>query len=132
MWAEPATELAMIDVLDRFCSAFTRRDPGGVMALCAADVDLVVVTSESAILRGQAELRPFLDRYAVGPTTYSWRWDSRDVSQAGDVAWLLATGRETAVTGQRRTEHPYRMTMVAQRRQDAWLLLQVHGSSPHE
>jgi hypothetical protein len=130
--ADPATEITMIDVLDRFCSAFTRRDPRAVMALCGADVDLVVVTSESPILRGPAELRYFLDRYAAEPTTYSWRWDHHDVSQAGDAAWLLASGRETAVTGEQRTEHPYRMTMVAQRRLGAWLLLQVHGSSPHE
>jgi hypothetical protein len=132
MKAEPATESAMIDVLNRFCAAFTRRDPGGVVALCSAEVDLVVVTSESAILRGLVELKSFLERYAVGPTTYSWRWNRCDVSQAGDAAWLLATGREMAVTGQQRTEHPYRMTMVAQRRHDEWSLLQIHGSSPHE
>lgn len=48
-----------------------------------------------------------------------------------DVAWLLATGIETATTDAMVSSHPYRMTMVATRRGDHWSLVQVHGSSPH-
>ena len=120
----------LIEVLDRFCSAFARRDPGAVLRLCAPDLDLIVVTSEESLLRGPAELRRFLDRYVEGSTTYSWEWDRHDVSIAGSVAWLLAEGTETAASEERVAHHPYRMTMVLERREDRWLVRQVHGSSP--
>ncbi|MCA1681196.1 MAG: nuclear transport factor 2 family protein [Actinobacteria bacterium] len=67
------TEADLIDVLNRFCSAFADRDAEAVMRLCAAHPDLVVVTSEQPLLRGPVELRRFLARYAEGPTTYSWQ-----------------------------------------------------------
>jgi uncharacterized protein (TIGR02246 family) len=120
----------LTEVLDRFCSAFARRDPEAVLRLCAPDLDLVVVTSEESMLRGPAELRRFLDRYVEGPTTYSWEWDRHDVSIAGSVAWLLAEGTETAASEDGVAHHPYRMTMVLERREDRWLVRQVHGSSP--
>jgi hypothetical protein len=102
-----------------------------VLALCALDLDLTVVTSEELLLRGPTEFRAFLDRYVEGPTTYSWEWDRHDVSVAGSVAWLLAEGVETAAGADHVVRHPYRMTMVLERREGHWLLRQVHGSSPH-
>lgn len=102
-----------------------------MLRLCAPDLDLVVVTSEESLLRGPAELRRFLDGYVEGPTTYSWEWDRHDVSIAGSVAWLLAGGTETAASEERVAHHAYRMTMVLERREDRWLVRQVHGSSPH-
>jgi SnoaL-like domain len=128
----------LIEVLNRFCSAFARRDPGPVLRLCAADLDLVVVTSEESVLRGPAELRRFLDRYVEGSTTNSWEWDrhdvsiaGHDVSIAGSVAWLSPTGpkppRARSASHITRT----RMTPVLERLEDHWLVRQVHGSSPH-
>ena len=125
-------EAALIEVLDRFCSGFASRDAEAVFGLCVPDPDLVVVTSEEPLLRGPAELRAFLDRYVAGPTTYSWQWDRHDVSMAGSLGWLLAEGTETAVTGEHVVRHPYRMTMVLERRASNWLVRQVHGSSPHQ
>jgi SnoaL-like protein len=101
------------------------------MRLLAPDADTTVVTSEDSLLRGLDEIHAFMDRYVAGPTTYSWSWDRRHVSTAGSVGWLLAEGTETAATADRREVHPYRMTMVLERRRDQWLLLQIHGSSPH-
>jgi uncharacterized protein (TIGR02246 family) len=125
------TDAELIAVLERFCSAFSARDAAAVMSLFDPDPDLVVVTSEASLLRGPAELKHFLDRYVEGATTYSWKWGRYDVSKAGPVAWLVAEGTETALTDGRRQQHPYRMTMVLERREDRWVLMQVHGSSPH-
>ena len=102
-----------------------------MIGLLAPDADIVVVTSEEPLLRGPDELRGFLERYIASPTTYSWKWDRCDVWVAGSVAWLLAEGTETATTGDNRKQHPYRMTMVGERREGRWLLMQVHGSTPH-
>ena len=92
---------------------------------------VVMVTSEEALLRGPDELRAFLRRYVQGPTTYSWTWDRRGVSAAGTVGWLLAEGTESAAQSNREEKHPYRMSMICEKRDGRWLLLQVHGSSPH-
>ena len=131
MQVDAATKTELIEVLDRFCSAFADRDAEAVMRLFAPDPGVVVVTSEEPLLRGPAELKRFLDRYVEGPTTYSWEWDRHDVSTAGSVAWLLAEGTETAATEDRLEQHPYRMTILCKRSQGRWLLIQVHGSSPH-
>ena len=54
-----------------------------------------------------------------------------EVSTADTVAWLLAEGTETAAAQAGEQKHPYRMAMVCEKRDEHWLLLQVHGSSPH-
>jgi len=128
---DTANEAELIEVLERFCSGFASRDAEAVMGLFAPHPDLVVVTSEESLLRGTVELRRFLNRYVEGPRTYSWEWDRHEVSTAGSVAWLLAEGTETAASEDRVEQHAYRMTMVLERREDRWLLRQVHGSSPH-
>ena len=128
---DPSTERDVLDVLERFCSGFADRDANAVMRLVAHDADLVVVTSEEPLLRGPEELRQFLDRYAAGPTTYSWDWGQRDVSIADRFAWLLAEGTETVTSGDHVEQHPYRMTVVLERREHRWVVRMAHGSSPH-
>jgi uncharacterized protein (TIGR02246 family) len=131
MKADAKTETAMVGMLDSFCSAFQARDAEAVMGLFAPDPDIVVVTSEQSVLRGPDELQAFLRAYEQGPTTYSWTWHRLDVSAADAVAWLLAEGTETAATQAGEQKHPYRMTLVCEKRDEQWLLLQIHGSSPH-
>ncbi len=131
MRADPSTEAALLDILERFCSSFAARDADGVVQLFAPDADVVMVTSEEPLLRGPAEVTAFLRRYAQGTTTYSWTWDRREVSAAGAVGWLLAEGAETAAAEDHEERHPYRMSMVCENRDGRWLLVQVHGSSPH-
>jgi uncharacterized protein (TIGR02246 family) len=126
-----ATETQLLEVLERFCSAFADRDAQAVMGLFAPGPYVVVITSEEPLLRGPVELRRFLERYVAGPTTYSWEWQRHDISKQGPVAWLLAAGTETAASEDGLQRHPYRMTMVLEQHDDRWLLRQVHGSSPH-
>ena len=125
-------ERELLDLHDRFCTGFARRDATAVLATVAERPDLVIVTSEEPLLRGLRELRAFLARYVAGPTTYSWAWDRRDTSISGDCAWMLAVGTETASTGAQKHLAPYRMTLVAERRAGRWFLVHVHGTSPHD
>ncbi len=129
--ADPSTEAALLEILDQFCSAFATRDVNGVIDLFAPDLDVVMITSEEALLRGPREIASFVRRYARGETTYSWEWERCDVSRAGSVGWLLAQGTETAAQEGDEEKHPYRMSMVCEQREGRWLLVQVHGSSPH-
>ena len=131
MRTDAQTEAALLHILECFCSRFAARDADGVMELFAPDADVVMVTSEEALLRGTDEVRAFLRRYVQRPTTYSWTWDRRGVSAAGTVGWLLAEGTEGVAQADHEEKHPYRMSMVCEKRCGRWLLLQVHGSSPH-
>jgi ketosteroid isomerase-like protein len=128
---EPDTNAELIEVLNRFCGGFANRDADALVRACSPDSDLVVVTSEEALLRGADALREFLDRYVAGSTTYSWEWDHHDVCIAGWCAWLLAEGTETARGDEEIETHRYRMTMVLTCGEGGWLIRQVHGSSPH-
>jgi uncharacterized protein (TIGR02246 family) len=129
--ADAQTEAALLEILESFCSGFAARDADRVMRLFAPDADVVMVTSEESLLRGRDEMRTFLQRYVRGSATYSWTWDRRDVSAAGAVGWLLAEGTETAAAEGREEKHPYRMSVVCEKRDGHWLLVQIHGSSPH-
>ncbi|MBA3365259.1 MAG: nuclear transport factor 2 family protein [Actinobacteria bacterium] len=131
MRADPQTEAALLDILERLCSGFATRDAEAVMQLFAPDADIVMVTSEKPLLRGLDDVKAFLQRYARGPTTYSWTWDRRDISAAGAVAWLLAEGVETAAAEDHEQKHSYRMSIVCEKRDGRWFLVQIHGSSPH-
>jgi uncharacterized protein (TIGR02246 family) len=129
--ADAQTEAALLELLERFCSRFAAGDADGVMQLFAPDTDVVMVTSGESLLRGPDEVRAFLHRYARGTARYSWAWDRREVSAAGAVGWLLAEGTETVAVEEGEEQHPYRMSMVCEKRYGSWLLVQGHGSSPH-
>ena len=115
MKADAQTEAALLEILESFCSGFAARDVDRVMRLFAPDTDVVMVTSEEALLRGRDEIRAFLQTLRAGAATYSWRWDRRDASVAGAVGWLLAEGTETAAAEGHEEKHPYRMSAVCER-----------------
>ena len=117
----------MIAVLTRFGHAFAGRDADAIMRLFAPG--LVVVSFDDAVLRGRAELRHFLGRYAAGPTTYSWRWERYDVETTRSLAWLLAVGSETSAAAGRRHSRRYGMTILLERHASGWLLRHVRGSA---
>ena len=128
----PPSEEAVLRILDDFCTGFAHRDTERVMGLFADDPDIVIVTSEESVLRGPDELRGFLQSYERGPTAYSWSWGQRHVVTGDGFAWLVAQGHETATSADGEAIHPYRMTMVAERRDEGWMLVHAHGSSPSD
>jgi uncharacterized protein (TIGR02246 family) len=129
--ADVQTEAELLEILERFCSGFAAGDAEGVVELFVPDADVVMVTSEESLLRGPDEVGAFLHRYVQGTTRYSWTWDRCDVSAAGAVGWLLAEGKETSAAEGREEKHPYRMSVVCEKRKGRWFLVQIHGSSPH-
>jgi uncharacterized protein (TIGR02246 family) len=130
MIADAGVEAAVLDILERFCGGFATGDREAIVDVFAPDGDVVMVTSEPALLRGPDAIRSFVDRYVGGTTRYSWTWRRRDVSAAGAVGWVLAEGTETVAHNAGDEVHPYRMSAVCERRGDRWFLMQIHGSSP--
>ena len=126
-----SAQAELLEIHDRFCQGFADRRPDLVLKTVADTPELVVVTSEEALLHGAGELRAFLERYAAGPTTYSWTWDRRDATTSDSWGCLVAVGTEVASGEGGQHATPYRMTLVAERTDNRWVLLQIHGSSPH-
>ena len=126
-----SAEARLLELHDRFCAGFTDRRPELVLEAVADSPELVVVTSEDSLLRGTDELRAFLERYVAGPTAYSWTWDRRDTVASESWGRLLAVGTEAASSGTEQLLTPYRMTVIRERTNNGWALVQVHGSSPH-
>ena len=126
MKADAQTEAAVLGILERFTARIAAGEVDPVLQLFAPDADIGVAISEGPALRGPDELRAFLRRYAHGTTRYSWAWNSCEVTAAGDQASLLAEGTETFAGAQQ----PYRLSMLCERRDGRWLILQVNGSSP--
>ena len=58
--AERETEIAVIELFERFCSGVAARDREEVLSLFLEDADVAMVTSEEAVVRGPDELRAFL------------------------------------------------------------------------
>jgi hypothetical protein len=102
------SDAELIEVLRRVCSGFASRDAEAVLALCAPDLDLVVVTSEEPLLRGCTEVRDFLDRSVGAPrpirgtgiaTTSRWRGPSRGCSPRGLSVPQAAAASYSTCTG---------------------------------
>jgi ketosteroid isomerase-like protein len=108
---DAATETELLEVLERFCSAFADRDAEALMRLFVPDPDVVVITSEEPFTRGSGSA-----------TT------SRQLGRSHGSSPRAPRPPRARADSQ---QHPYRMTMVLEHHENHWLLRQVHGSSPH-
>jgi ketosteroid isomerase-like protein len=93
-------------------------------ALAVLTPDVVLMGSEAGELaKGLDEVRRLLEHLFSQPVSFRWTWKWREVSAAGPVAWVIA---EATFGG----THPYRMTVVLEKRAGRWLWTQFHGSEP--
>jgi ketosteroid isomerase-like protein len=127
--ADAATRSEILLALGEFRAAVRERRLEGALALFAPDADTTLIGSEvGEIARGPMEIRPFLEDLFDQPQTFSWEWDDVSISSSGDVAWLWTEG---ALVINGRSERPYRITGVLERREGRWLWSLFHGSEPH-
>jgi ketosteroid isomerase-like protein len=126
--ADAQTREEILLVLGELRAAVSQRRIEGVLSLFAPDADATLIGSSTGeIARGPLELRPFLERLFASPRTIGWEWDDVSVSCSGDVAWLWLEG---ALVLDGRSERPYRISGVLERRQGRWLWTLFHGSEP--
>ncbi len=134
MRADAEVEREVYAVLERFNQAVGQRDLQTALGLFAQESDVLLVASPvGETASGRGDLLRFLTRIFLRPVTYAWEWTRREVSAAGDVAWVYVEGTVVvhSVEGERRG--PYRITAVLVRHDGRWLLHQFHGSEPvHE
>jgi ketosteroid isomerase-like protein len=128
MQADAATREEVLLALGEFRTAVSQKRIEGVLALFAPDADTTLIGSSAGELaRGPMEMRPFLENIFDSPQTLSWEWDDVSISAAGDVAWLWLEG---ALVIDGRSDRPYRISGVLERRSGRWLWSLFHGSEP--
>jgi hypothetical protein len=126
--ADAETREEVLLALGELRAALSQRRLEGVLSLFAPDADATLIGSSlGEIARGPLELRTFLKRVFSSPRVISWEWDDVSISCAGDVAWLWLEG---ALVLDGRSDRPYRITGVLERRQGRWLWILFHGSEP--
>jgi ketosteroid isomerase-like protein len=128
MQADAQTREEILLMLGEFRAAVGQKRLEGVLSLFAPDADATLIGSSTGeIARGPIELRSFLERTFTSPRAIGWEWDDVSVSCAGDVAWLWLEG---ALVLDGRSDRPYRISGVLERRQGRWIWMLFHGSEP--
>jgi hypothetical protein len=102
------SDAELIEVLGRLCSGFASRDAQAVLALCAPDLDLVVVTSEEPVLADAPSSETSSTATSAAPrpirgtgiaTTSRWRGPSRGCSPRGLSVPHAAAASYSTCTG---------------------------------
>ncbi|HEY32012.1 MAG TPA: nuclear transport factor 2 family protein [Dehalococcoidia bacterium] len=131
MKANPETEAAVINVVNRFADAFAKQDLNAMLELYAPDPDVVVIGTGSDEKRiGLVEIKDLFKRDFAQFRDASLQVDCHTVSAAGSVAWAAADATVNANTGDQELLLQVRLTFVLERRGDKWLIVQFHGSAP--
>ncbi len=131
MATDPETRAAVLAVLDEFRAAVASRDVERLLALYAADPDVVGIgTSADEWYVGRDTMRAGFERDFAGDTPFVVEFAPPIISASGDVAWVSAgfNGRMTTEDGVVRLHG--RFTGVLRRDGDAWRFVQAHTSLP--
>jgi ketosteroid isomerase-like protein len=120
----------LIDLLHAFSAAFAAQDAETVRALFDDDA-VCFIGSDSLVLHDRPHLVGFLDEYAAQRVSFSFEWDSCQVSCGDQAGWVSAFGRELRHDGDRATQEPFRITLACHRRAEGWRIAHLHGSKPH-
>ena len=120
----------LIDLLDEFSAAFAAQDAQAMQALFDDDA-VCFIGSDSLVLHDRAHLIRFLDDYATQRVSFSFEWDSCQVSAGDEAGWVSAFGREVRHDAGRTTTGPFRITLACHRRPGGWRIAHLHGSKPH-
>ena len=128
MQSDARTREEVLLALGEFRAAVSQRRIEGVLSLFAPDADATLIGSSlGEIARGPLELRRFLETLFDGSQTVGWEWDDVSISCAGDIAWLWLEG---GLVLDGRSDRPYRISGVLERRQGRWIWMLFHGSEP--
>jgi uncharacterized protein (TIGR02246 family) len=132
---DPATravgEAAALAVPYKLAEAYAKRDPEAVLALFAADPDVLWVGTGADEKRlGRAQIRAQVQRNLDQSEVLLFRFEWVKASARGPVAWVAAEGAMQAMVEGADISVPVRFTAVLERRDDEWLVIQAHLSVP--
>ncbi len=131
MKADEKTEAAVIESLNKFVQAYSKKDLDGVLSLFAPDPDVMFIgTGKDEKCFGLMELKSQVEYDWSQCETLSMEIGWSTVSMAGNVAWLAADVIVRATAGLQEVSVPVRLTAVLEKREDQWFFVQWHGSLP--
>jgi class 3 adenylate cyclase len=129
MRPDARTQAEVTDVLARMVDAAGRRDVEAAMTMFADDADVFLYgTGVDEARKGPAEIREQIERDLSQSETWSWTLGQQSISSAGAVAWTAGDVVIRVVLGDRTVDVPHRLTLVLERRDGRWLVLQMHLS----
>jgi ketosteroid isomerase-like protein len=131
MKADNKTEKEVTAVLNRFLETYMRRDVEGALALLAPDPDLMIIgTGPDEKIVGIQEARAQIRRDYQQSGDISVKLGRVAVSAAGPVAWVAADSTWKVKLSGHDTSYRWRWTLVMEKRQEKWLIIQSHLSAP--
>ncbi len=132
MKADPQTEAAVLDVLDRFADYYYQRDFENLWRLFARDPDIVSsVPAQTKKPLGPKRPEPGYRRdfSQISSISAVRKWVG-PVSAAGDVAWVASEWLVDWSIGETESHGLVRRTFVLERRGGEWLIVHSHASFP--
>ena len=131
MKADAKTEAAVVAVMNKFTTAYQKRDMEGLMSTISPDDDVFLFgTGIDEKRTGQDEFRFQAERDWAQTEALAFSLAWHKISAAGSVAWVAAEGLGKGKAGGQEFEFPMRMTAVLEQRGDKWLLAQFQISLP--
>jgi uncharacterized protein (TIGR02246 family) len=131
MKADPKTEAAVMEVVERCFRAFANRDIDAFLACFASDHDMIAIgTGADEKCVGLAELKAAAERAFAQSEEASVKFGWHSVSAADSIAWVAVDIVFEVKTGGREMSFPLRETAVLEWRGNKWLIVQSHDSLP--
>lgn len=131
MKANEKIEAEVLGAVNKYMEAYQQRDIDGFMRLFAPDEDQVhfgTGADERRVGRDELRVQAERDWSQTDALAFDLTW--HQISAAGPVAWIAAEGMGRGEAGGQAFAFPIRMTAVAEKRGDEWLLVHSHASLP--
>lgn len=131
MKADATTEQAVLASLHQLTEAYADRDLSAFMSCFAPDADVMLYgTGEDEKRYGLLQIRSQVERDWEQTEQAQMHFDWLSVSAAEPVAWLAAEGAFLLRVAGQKISLPARLTLVLERRENRWLIMHAHFSTP--
>ncbi len=131
MKADAVTEAGVKKTMSRVVDSYKRRDMDALLACFAPDADTLMYGTGADEKRvGPAEIRYQAQRDWDQTDDISMVFNEMSVSAAGPVAWVASEGGFHIRAGGQEFNVPARLSLVLEKRNGDWLIVQSHFSMP--
>ncbi|MEE9379230.1 MAG: nuclear transport factor 2 family protein [Candidatus Lokiarchaeia archaeon] len=124
-------EEEITEVIKKFAEAYEKKDLDTALSFFAPDPNVVVYGSGVDEKRiGLDEIRAQFERDFAQTEAASLEYDWKSISGSEPFAWLAADVTFKATTQGQEMTFKGRYTSLFEKREDKWLILQMHFSMP--
>lgn len=133
MTAEQNTEDIRKTLID-FNHAIATKDVNRALAVFDTNANVILAGSSIDELHmGNEAIKKFLEKFLSNPFRVSWDLTNMRVGQNDNTAWIFVDGKAIIDRDNgKRTEMPYRITVVMVKKDDTWKWRLFNGSVPEK